>query len=92
MDIKKTPSPCFVLDESLLRKNLALIHHVEEQAGVQIILAFKGFAMWSAFPIVREYLRGWTLLPNIWLVIKSGIRRTCHGIFIGIGGFKLITN
>jgi carboxynorspermidine decarboxylase len=60
MDIKKIPSPCFVLDEQLLRKNLALIDHVQKSAGVQIILAFKGFAMWSAFPIVREYLTGAT--------------------------------
>ena len=60
MDISKIPSPCFVLDESLLRKNLELIDRVQREAGVQIILAFKGFAMLSAFPIVREYLGGAT--------------------------------
>ena len=60
MEIAKIPSPCFVLDEALLRKNLELIDRVQQEAGVQIILAFKGFAMWSAFPIVREYLGGAT--------------------------------
>lgn len=60
MDISKIPSPCFVLDETLLRRNLQLIDRVQQEAGVQIILAFKGFAMWSAFPIVREYLGGAT--------------------------------
>ncbi len=60
MDIKKIPSPCFVLEEQLLRNNLQLIDRVQREAGVQIILAFKGFAMWSAFPIVREYLSGAT--------------------------------
>lgn len=60
MHLNKIPSPCFVLYESRLRENLALIHSVEQRAGVQIILAFKGFAMWSAFPIVREYLSGAT--------------------------------
>lgn len=60
MDVSKIPSPCFVLDEVLLRKNLALINRVQQEAGVQIILAFKGFAMWSTFPIVREYLSGAT--------------------------------
>ena len=60
MDIQQIPSPCFVLDEQLLRQNLALIQSVEQAAGIQIILAFKGFAMWSAFPIVREYLSGAT--------------------------------
>lgn len=60
MDIKKIPSPCFVLDESRLRQNLELIARVQREAGVQIILAFKGFAMWSTFPIVREYVHGAT--------------------------------
>lgn len=60
MDIAKIPSPCFVLDEASLRRNLRLIDRVQKEAGVQIILAFKGFAMWSAFPIVREYLGGAT--------------------------------
>lgn len=60
MDIKKIPSPSFVLDESRFRKNLELIAKVQREAEVQIILAFKGFAMWSAFPIVREYVNGAT--------------------------------
>ncbi|WKZ75041.1 MAG: carboxynorspermidine decarboxylase [Vicingaceae bacterium] len=60
VDIKKIPLPCYVLEEDLLRKNLTLIKHVSETAGVEIILAFKGFAMWGAFPIVREYINGAT--------------------------------
>lgn len=49
-------TPCYVLEESLLRKNLTLIQSVKERAGVNIILAFKAFALWKAFPIVREYI------------------------------------
>ncbi|MEM1323815.1 MAG: carboxynorspermidine decarboxylase [Bacteroidota bacterium] len=60
VDIQRIPSPAFVLEEPLLRRNLELIRRVQEEAGVSIILAFKGFAMWSAFPIVREYLPGAT--------------------------------
>lgn len=60
MDIAKIPSPAFVLDEARLRQNLELINRVQRGAGVQVILAFKGFAMWSAFPLVREYLGGAT--------------------------------
>ena len=56
MDYSKIPSPCFVLDEQAFRKNLALIKSVKDRAGVEIILAFKAFAMWSVFPIVREYI------------------------------------
>lgn len=60
MDISAVPSPCFVLEESLLRNNLELIDNVQKQAGCQIILALKGFSMYSAFPIVKEYLQGAT--------------------------------
>ena len=56
IDYSKVPSPCFVLDEHLFRRNLELIRSVKDRAGVDIILAFKAFSMWSAFPIVREYI------------------------------------
>ncbi len=46
IDFTKIPSPCYVMEEELLRKNLQLIKSVEERAGVDIILAFKAFAMW----------------------------------------------
>ena len=54
--IQQVPSPCYVLDEQLLRDNLALIKSVKERAGVNIIMAFKAFSLWPAFPIVREYI------------------------------------
>ena len=60
MNYKQIPSPSYVLDERLLRKNLELIANVQKRAGVSVILAFKGFAMWSTFPLVREYLKGAT--------------------------------
>ena len=56
IDFEKIPSPCYVVDEQALRKNLALIRSVKERAGVEIILAFKAFALWKLFPIVREYI------------------------------------
>ena len=55
MDYSQIPSPCYVLDEALLKKNLQLIDSVRKRANVEIILAFKGFAMWSAFPILNEF-------------------------------------
>jgi carboxynorspermidine decarboxylase len=58
LDYSKIPSPAFVLEEKLLRKNLELIDRVQKKAGIEIILAFKGFAMWSVFPLVRHYLKG----------------------------------
>lgn len=56
MNYNNIPSPCYVIDEKALRRNLALIKSVTERAEVEIILAFKAFAMWSVFPIVREYI------------------------------------
>ena len=56
INYNKVPSPCFVLDEKKFRQNLELIQYVKNQANVEIILAFKAFAMWSVFPIVREYI------------------------------------
>ncbi|MCF2493232.1 carboxynorspermidine decarboxylase [Dyadobacter chenhuakuii] len=60
IDYNEIPSPCFVLDETLLRQNLSLIDSVQQAAGCKIILALKGFSMFSAFPIVKEYLSGAT--------------------------------
>jgi len=60
VDFKNIPSPCFVLEESLLYTNLQLIDKVQKAAGCKIILALKAFSMYSAFPIVRKYLSGAT--------------------------------
>ena len=60
MDFSKIKSPAYVLDEKLLRRNLELMERVRLEADVQIIVAFKGFSMWSAFPMVRQYLDGAT--------------------------------
>ena len=56
IDFSKIPSPCYVLEEKLLRQNLQLIKSVKERAEIDIILAFKAFAMWKTFPIVCEYI------------------------------------
>lgn len=57
IEINKVPSPCYVMEEELLRNNLELIRSVKERAGVNIILAFKAFAMWKSFHIFREYIK-----------------------------------
>ncbi len=50
------PTPYYLLEENLLRRNLELIRSVKEAAGVNIILAFKAYALWKSFPIIREYI------------------------------------
>ena len=49
-------TPYYILQESLLRRNLSLIQSVAERSGAEIILAFKAFALWKTFPIFREYI------------------------------------
>lgn len=47
-----------MIDEKRFRRNLALIKHVADESGAEIILAFKGFAMWGVFDILKEYIGG----------------------------------
>ncbi len=60
LNYDSVPSPCYVIDEERLRRNLSLIRHVADESGAEVILAFKGFAMWGVFPIIREYITGAT--------------------------------
>ncbi|MCL1857559.1 MAG: carboxynorspermidine decarboxylase, partial [Kiritimatiellaeota bacterium] len=56
--LSRLPSPCYVLSEAALRKNLAVLARAQEEAGAKIILALKGVAMVGALPVVAEYLPG----------------------------------
>lgn len=49
-------APCYLLSETLLRRNLELIRHVAAESGAEVILAFKAYALWRTFPIMREYV------------------------------------
>jgi carboxynorspermidine decarboxylase len=60
IDFTKILSPCYVIEENLLRKNLDIIKRVQTEAEIEIILAFKGFSLWKTFPIIREYISGAT--------------------------------
>lgn len=60
IDFSQIPSPCYVLEERKLLKNLQLLEYVQKASGAKIICALKGFAMFSTFPMVRQYLPGVT--------------------------------
>lgn len=57
-DVTRIPSPCYLIDLGLLRKNLEVLASVQERTGCKILLALKGFAAWSTFGLCREYLAG----------------------------------
>jgi carboxynorspermidine decarboxylase len=54
------PTPCYVVDETLVLKNLEILKSVQKKSGANIILALKGFAMHSLFPLISQYLKGVT--------------------------------
>jgi carboxynorspermidine decarboxylase len=55
IDFNKIQTPCYVIDESLLRNNLELIRKVKEAAAIDILVSFKAFSNWGVFPIFKEY-------------------------------------
>ena len=57
-DPLRVTTPAYVVELSLLKKNLELLAQVQREAGCKVLLALKGFAMFSTFPLVRQYLSG----------------------------------
>ena len=52
------PSPCWLLDQSLLLKNLKTIAYIKEQSSAKVLLALKGYALWKSFDSLQPYLDG----------------------------------
>ena len=57
-DLGRVPSPCFVVDEVAVRRNLATLKAVGDRSGAQVLLALKAFSMWSLADLVGDYLDG----------------------------------
>src|SRR5678809_164762 len=60
IDVSQLETPCFVTDLGALEANLRVLADVQQRAECTILLALKGFAQWSTFPLVRRYLAGAT--------------------------------
>lgn len=58
MRMNELPTPCFVVDEGLLEKNLRILNGVMQRTGCKIILAQKAFSMHSMYPLIGKYLSG----------------------------------
>ncbi len=58
IDVNAVPTPSYVLDLGVLHHNLQILASVRRKTGCKILLAFKGFAMFSLFPVIRKYLQG----------------------------------
>ncbi|MDB5453177.1 MAG: Orn/DAP/Arg decarboxylase 2 [Caulobacteraceae bacterium] len=57
-DLGRVPSPCFVVDEVAVRRNLAVLRDVGERGGARVLLALKAFSMWALADLVGGYLDG----------------------------------
>lgn len=59
-DFGKLPTPCYIVDERLLIKNLEILDSVQKRTGCKILLAQKGFSMHAVYPLIGKYLKGVT--------------------------------
>ena len=57
-DINDLPSPCWLLEENKLHKNMEILNRVKNESGAKILLALKGYALWKSFDIMRPTLDG----------------------------------
>jgi len=60
IDVTDIETPCYIVDEAALERNLHILDSVQKRTGCKIIMALKGFAMFSVFPLIRQYLSGVT--------------------------------
>lgn len=58
MNFNEIQTPCYVVDEKLLIKNLEVLKSIEERSGCHILLAQKAFSMYSFYPLIGKYLHG----------------------------------
>ncbi len=56
--IGKVPTPCYIVDESALVRNLEILRGVRERTGAKILLAQKAFSCYHVYPLIAEYLDG----------------------------------
>lgn len=58
MDFSQLPTPCYVVDRSLLEGNLRILKGVADRSGAKILLAQKAFSMFALYPLIGKYLAG----------------------------------
>ena len=60
MEWKDLPTPCYVVDEALIEKNLEILKGVMDRTNAKILLAQKAFSMYELYPLIGRYLTGTT--------------------------------
>lgn len=57
-DANKVPTPCYIVDEPALIRNLEILRGVSERTGAKILLAQKAFSCYHLYPMIGQYLAG----------------------------------
>lgn len=57
-DPSRVPSPCYVVDEASVERNLKILHQVQRDSGAKVLLALKAFSMFTLSPLFNHYLSG----------------------------------
>lgn len=60
MKINELATPCYVIDEGQLIKNLEILNKVERDTGCHVLLAQKAFSNFCEYPLVGKYISGTT--------------------------------
>lgn len=58
--LKSLPTPCYVIDQDRLERNLKILHSLEEDADCRVLLAQKAFSCYALYPLIGKYLTGAT--------------------------------
>ncbi|HIP18572.1 MAG TPA: carboxynorspermidine decarboxylase [Sulfurovum sp.] len=58
ISLSNLPSPCWLLEETLLQNNLEILQKVKDESGAKVLLALKGYALWKSFDTVKKTLDG----------------------------------
>jgi carboxynorspermidine decarboxylase len=58
LDLSSLPSPCFVVDEVVIKRNLTILNNIQERSGAKVLHALKAFSLWHLAPLTSQYLSG----------------------------------
>jgi len=75
LDLARLPSPCFVVDEVAVERNLRILNAVADASGAKVLAALKAFSMWRLAPLTARYLSG-TCASGLH---EARLGRECYG-------------
>ncbi len=75
LDLARLPTPCFVVDEVAIERNLKILSELADASGATVLSALKAFSMWRLAPLISSYLSG-TCASGLH---EARLGRECYG-------------